>query len=520
MILRKPYAFLIKYFQKINMILLALVLFLFYKVMRFHQFAKNYLETNVYNNRIDSISNYVNVYTISAFIGVFLISIILIYLLRKKDKPYISYILVLIFNAFAFGLLIYTNNFFTYKVMDGFKIVTAKTFSDLSFIATLLYYPLILILLIRSLGIDLKSFGFQEDKEFLDINEEDREEVEVQVGFDKEKWLRKTKYYFRNTKYYIVEHKVLLSIALLVVLLIGIFQFYQYFYVDNKIYGMNQSISSNNYTLKVKNTYLTDKDYNGNIITSDNKYFILVNLEVKNKLSIPRTFDIEKMLLFVDDKFYVPTTRFNNYFKDMGNLYIGKELKSMDKTSYLLIYDVPKPDSNANFVLKYQDIYDKKLIKIKIKVLDISEYKDKGKEKSPNMFTIPINEEDKMEFKINNYEISDTAKYTYQYCDSKGSCPIYEGTQKASDGKKILHLKFRLPEKEGKEFIDFVYNYGKVKYVIDEVEKTIGLKNAVSKNYRGNHIYLSVPKEIEDASNISLLFTIRSYQYTYVLRGE
>lgn len=520
MILRKPYALLIKYFKKINIVLLGLVLFLFYKTMRFHQFAKNYLDSNVYNSKIDAISNYFNKYTIIAFLFVFIICGILIYLLRKKDKPYFSYILIVVVNAFAFFLLVYANNFFMFKALEGFKIVNAKTINDLSLIANILYYPLLLILLIRALGIDLKNFGFQEDKEFMEINEADREEVEVNVGFDKEKWLRNFKFYFRNTKYFIIEHKASLACVFGIVLLIALFQFYNYFYVENKIYGMNKTIYANNYGLKVKNVYLTDKDYHGNIITNDNKYFILVDLEVKNKLSRDRLFDIEKMLLFIDDQYYVPSTRYNNYFKDMGSLYIGKELKGKETTSYLLIYDVPKPDSKANFVLKYQDVGDVKLVQIKIKVLDISEFRDKGSAVYPEAFHVPINENESMTFSINNYTISDTVDYTYQACDSTGSCPVFQTTFTSNSGRKVLHLKFKLEDKERDEFLSFVNGYGKIKYVIDGVEKTIQTTNAITKKYRGNHVYLSVPSEIENASKIDLVFTVRSYQYTYHLKGE
>ena len=283
---------------------------------------------------------------------------------------------------------------------------------------------------------------------------------------------------------------------------------------------MNQTIVSNNYGLKVKNVYLTDKDYHGNIITNDDKYFILVDLQVQNKLRRDRLFDIEKMLLFINDKYYVPTTRYNNYFKDMGNLYNGKELKSKDTTSYLLIYDVPKPDSKANFVLKYQDIGDTKLVQIKIKVVDISELREKGSATYPEMFTVPINENDNMTFKISEYTITDTVSYTYQSCGPDGSCPVYETTYTAPSGRKVLHLKFKLKDKESDEFLSFVNSYGKIKYVVDGVEKTISTNNAIIKKYRGNHVYLNVPSEIENASKIDLVFTIRSYQHTYHLKGE
>ena len=520
MILRKPYALLIKYFQKINIILLVRITFIFYKTMRFHQFAKNYLSSNVYNSTIDSISNYVNKYVVLAFLFVFIISIVLAYLLRKKDKPYISYLIIIAVNVFAFGILLYANNFFTYTALKGFKIVNAKMMSDLSFIANILYYPLIFILLIRSLGIDLNSFGFQEDKEFIEINEEDREEVEVNVGFDKEKWLRTSKYYFRNLKYFIIEHKSSLLCVFGVVLLIGIIQFYNYFYVENKIYKLNDTITANNYKLKVKNTYLTDRDYSGNIITSDDAYFIIVDVDVKNLSKLPRTFDYKKFLLYINDDYYAPTVKYNHYFKDMGNLYNNKEINGKESTSYILVYEVPKPKDKANFVLKYQDVYNKKLIQIKVKILDISSFKAKGEAFYPNSFEIPINTSLSMWFKVNSYEIGNTFNYTYQKCDSTGSCPIFEDTYNSNGKNKVLHVKFGLKENDRKEFLSFVSNYGKVRYTLNGEQKTVSIKYAITKEYRGNHLYLIVPNEIENASNVDLIFTIRSYRYTYHLKGE
>ena len=521
MILRKPYAFLIKYFRRINILLLGLVLFAFYRMSKFSQFAKNYVNTGMYNSQIDSINNYFNSYIVLDFIAIFLISVVLIYLLKKKEKPIIGYTMTFIFNLYNFIFLIYVNNFFTYKALDGFKLVTAKVISDLSFIGVILYYPLLIILLIRSLGIDLRSFGFREDKEYLEVSEEDREEVEVQVGFDKEKWIRKVKYYFRNIRYFILEHKVPLAVITSLVAIIGITQFYRYFYVENRIYKMNQTISSNNYKLRVNSTYLTNKDYSGNIISNDGSYFVVVDLSVKNSLGIDRLFDIEKVLLYIDNSYYVPSFRYNNSFKDMGNLYDGIELKGNQEKSYLLIYQVPKPTKNANFVLKYQDVSIKnsKLIRIKINVVDISAFKMKGIKHYNDEMTIPLSLENKMIFTINNYTISDTTTYTYQSCGSDGSCPIYEKETSAKNGYKILHFKFD-SNKESKEFINFINTYAKVRYVIDNSVKVVNIKRAVDTKYKGKHVYLLVPNEIENADSIDLLFTVRSYQYIYRLKGE
>jgi len=523
MILRKPYAFLIKHFQKINMLLLILVLFLYNDASKFSKFAKKYVAGGFYNEKIDSISNYFNIYIVLAFILVFIICTILIILLKKKDKPYISYILIVVANLYSFILLIYSNNYFTYKAMDGFKIVTAKVISDLSFIGTLLYYPLLIILVIRALGIDLKSFGFQEDKEYLEINEADREEVEVEVQFDREKWIRKVKYYFRNTKYFVLEHLIPLSIITVIVLGIGVRNIYTYVFIENRVYKMNETVTSNDYKLKVKHTYLTDKDYSGNVVAGDGSYFILVDLEVGNPTSRYRTFDIEKMLLFIDDEFYVPLTKYNNHFKDMGNLYTGESINPKSEVSYLLVYQVPKPKKDANFILKYQDIYKGKtgkLVQIKIKVTDISTFKDKGLGHYQENMNIPINEKTSMNFKISNYEIGNSATYIYQSCGTNGECPIYEGTYSAPVGKDVMHLKFSLEDNERDEFLDFINSYAKIRYVTADTTKEIKIKNAVTNKYRGNHVYLVVPDELKDASKIDLVFTIRTYRYTYRLKGE
>lgn len=521
MILRKPYAFLIKYFQRINILLLLLVVFVFYKNQTIYQFVKDYLATGVYNTTIDSINNYANIYVYLVFIIILVISAILIYLLRYKDKPYASYVFILIANLITFMFFLYTDNYFTYKVVEGYNLVAIRIVKDLLFISTLPYYPMIFILLIRSIGIDLKSFGFQEDKEFIEIKEEDSEEVEVEVGFDKDRFIRKMKYRTRHFKYFFLEHKVSLSIVFTLVLLLFGFNFYRYFYVENRIYDMNETLRSNNYKITINNIYLTDKDYAGNIVSEDGRYFILVNLKIENLLTVSRNFDIEKLFLYVDDDYYVPTTRFNSYFTDMGNLYNGKSIASKDTASYVLVYEINKPKENANFLLKYQNLTssDSKLIRVKIKVLDISIFKEKGKYSFFQEANIPINEEENVKFKFNILNFLQSTTYYYQQCGPY-SCPIYEKELMAKDGYKILYLKGEYGDYSTQEFIDFLKKYGKIIYIKNGKTYQKDLTFAVNGNYQGKHIYLLVSDEIANSDSISLMFTIRTYQYYYQLRGE
>ena len=73
-ILRKPYAFLIRNFKKINIVLLALVIFVLWKELELYQFIKDYIATGVYSTQLDSIGNYVNIFSVGAIVLIAIIS--------------------------------------------------------------------------------------------------------------------------------------------------------------------------------------------------------------------------------------------------------------------------------------------------------------------------------------------------------------------------------------------------------------------------------------------------------------
>ena len=240
MILRKPYAFLIRNFKKINIVLLALVIFVLWKELELYQFVKDYIATGIYSSQLDSISNYVNIFSIGAIVLIAIISAILAYLLKYKDKPFISYVFILGVSIITLILFIYNYYYFTMTVTQEFDLVSALMVRDLSFIATIPHYPVILLLLIRSIGLDLKRFGFGEDKEFAEINDEDREEVEVEITFDKDRYIRAFRRNLRYIKYTFLEHKFSISVLIVLVVLLASFNVYHYAFVVNKVYSMGK----------------------------------------------------------------------------------------------------------------------------------------------------------------------------------------------------------------------------------------------------------------------------------------
>ena len=189
MVLRKPYAFLIKHFRSINFALFVLVTFMLVRVLKLYSFIKDYLNTGIYNTALIPITDYINVYIYLVLIFILLVSGVLAFLLKKKEKPIKIYVYIILVSILTLILFIFVHNYFTFTVSKGYNEQMARLIRDLILIQSFFYYPTLLVLLIRFIGIDLNNFGFREDKELL-ASEEDREEVEVEVTFDKHRYIR------------------------------------------------------------------------------------------------------------------------------------------------------------------------------------------------------------------------------------------------------------------------------------------------------------------------------------------
>ena len=79
MVFRKPYAFLIQYFQRIHLFLLGLCFYLFYKTTALRTFVSEFIRTESYNQDLESIKHYVGflpVFVILLCLGILLTLII------------------------------------------------------------------------------------------------------------------------------------------------------------------------------------------------------------------------------------------------------------------------------------------------------------------------------------------------------------------------------------------------------------------------------------------------------------
>ncbi len=517
MVFRKPYAFLIKNFKKIHIVMLFLWLFIYYKVFLLKDFVKEFISFGTYNSNLENVSNKINFLFYFTIVLMILISISLLILLRYKRKPWKLYLLIILEYIFLFYAAISTTTFF--KTYDPIQPVSSIYLNrDLLNISSWIQYGVLIIILIRITGLDLKKFGFSNDKEFLDLNSTDREEFEINIDFDKHSITRKYNLIKRKLHYFYQEHKLIVRIAILIAIVIPVLYIYNYFYVVNKSYKQGDTYNWNYYSITVENAYVTDKDSTGNVIEKNSK-FVLLKVKIKNNYTSDMTVNFSRYHLMNTSVHRTPTIFYDNSFKDLGNLVSeDNQLKAGQEKEFILVYKVPKKLENNKFVLYFQEYNGKNdthLRKIKLKIDDISKMNNK---KVYNL-NENINIIDDKYISFDKVDILSEATYNKYSCQEGDNCGIVEKKIVSSPGKKIIKITFASSDFEGEEFVDFSCKYGKIDYV-DNSGKTgyYNIINLVNTSYEGKEIFIEVTDQILEAKEIYINYVVRNNNYSVKIK--
>ena len=510
MILRKPYAFLIQYFQRIHIFLLGLCFYLFYKTVSLRTFVNEFIRTESYNADLESIKSYVGFLPIFVILIVLVVFLILMILLRHKKKPWKLYLFPFFNYLFLLIVMLYVRNFFMgyNEVSDITSIMAGR---DLLFITYIAQFGVFLLLILRALGIDLKQFGFKDDKEYLEIKEEDREEFEVNLELDKDRIKRNIKKLLRNVNYVYQEHKFIINTLIVLVIIILISYIYYYFGILHKIYKEGEKFTANYYEVTVKDSYLTNRKDNGDIL--DKKYsYVIVRVKVKN-LASEREMYTDRFYLVNKSNTGERLPQYQPYFSTYGKVYDNSKFSSNQTKEFNLIYRVDKNWESKYYTLYYQGLDNSFLIKkVKLKVKDYQNPKTTSTKKMNEVMTIK-----NKDFMFTNYEIGDSAIY-YSYGCSNMGCNVSPTTVTAYN-KSILKIDYMSEYFDSKTFVDFSTKYAKIKYE-DKDGKTgsVDYVNAVSKEYTNNSLYLKVPTTLKEAKKIDLVYTTNGKKYIYHIK--
>lgn len=524
MILRKPFAFLIKRFKLIHLILSIFIIYLLVKTNNMLSFYIDYI-----NNGQSSIgTNIAN----ELFNSTLIISIILIlvgnfivaYLMKFKEKPIVFY---------AFNIIVYIGlsiiYYYTFTVIKSLEIGlvdirTLKLVQDLLTMVFIFQWLSIITMLIRSFGFDVKKFDFKKDLEELEIKDNDNEEFEVDVQFDSDRFKRNFNKTLRHLKYAYLENKFVIRIVLLIAtIIIGIFIYLRFNVYDNS-FKQGQYFSDGSFNMNVKNSYVTDSDNNNNVI-SDNNSYVIINLNIRAFNNKGIKFQSSNMALEIKShKFYHKKT-YKNLFEELGTFYINQKIYN-NETNYILIYKIPYGYRNENMVLKYFNGNSEMKIIIKPNKFN--------NEKSFNYnlndiikFDESILKDTKLQ--ITSSECNSKFKIEYKHCVSTNECyDSYEYLRADYTGngnKSLLKIDGNISWGNNNinpttNLYDFIKIYGNILYTVNGKEQSmnIPINEIKTTKIKTNEIYIEVPKEVENADNIYLIFKVRDKTYKYIVK--
>lgn len=531
MILRKPYALLIKHFRLIHFILFGSILFTLIKVNPILGVFKELVESG--NIKLIDKTSFV-IYLLLFIIIIF--NFLMFLLMKNKKKPSNFYLISTIYYTVFTVVLVVLNN----AIVDLSKtaIINLQTSRGYNDIARIVFYPqyvFLLFSLIRAIGFDIKSFDFREDLQELNVSSEDNEEFEFVIGFDYRNILVKLRKRIRELRYYFLENTSVI-IVLSIVFIVSIVGYSLYNReVKEKIYNEKQAFNAHGFRYSIINSYVTNVDHSGNKIQNDDHYLV-VNLLIKNLLPTNEKLNLDNFNVLTSFDSLVPDKSMNNFFQDLGIKYSGELIRKENEYNRILAFKIKKHSSNNTYQLNVYNgnNFDKginqvveKYIKVKLNPKIASEYKV---EKEIYLGTeVNLNKSTLKDSKINiiDYKIEDNHIYKYSYCYVEDDCKDINGVISADMKNKnntllVLDYNLSLDEKitysENKnKSISFFDDFATLSYVINDQEYTSPAKVKNTDDYKDKMV-LEVNAGIKKANKLSLVINIRNLKYIINLK--
>ena len=530
MVFRKPYAFLIRNFKIIHIILGIFAAYLVYKTTSIVTFFRAFATTSTIQT-YNLASNYINFFMYGVTILVIGLSIIIYLLMNSKDKKTTFYIatisyysLLLIMFSVAFSIL---STIETQLVSQE----AARVYRDISLIIYLPQLYFVIYFFFRGFGFDIKKFNFGKDlDDEFEIDEKDREEVEIVLGDDSYKvkrWLRR---FVREFKYYIKENTfIFMSITVLVLIIIGTSIF-----MNRSVYTQRvregSTFTYRAFTLTALDSMVTNLDFNGNVLV-EGSYFLLVNFNVR--ANVTSEMDMRDFRLMVGDEIIFPTFNRREHFIDFGTPYVGGTLLAGTERDYMLIFELDESLVRSNYRLRIVNNLDFRIGEI------IPSYRDLrlnpvlvNTVTSEGRFTlnqeINLNNSNLGESRlaIHYYQITSRYSYNYEFCIAD-ECTQLSGSvtvDSFASGRRtllVLGYDITLADSNYKNNIrhnrQLFFHFATIRYRINGVDRFANVTNRTPDRF-ANTVVMQTSADIARAEAIDLIITIRNRQYIVTLK--
>ena len=524
MILRKPYAILIKNFKLIHIILAILMGYIFYKTNMLLSFLTEYLSsvaTTITHEVTTSLSGPLFVGTI---ILVIVVNIILLALMHFKDKP---------LKLYAYNLIYYIAlSIFYFISLNAIKslevglvdVRVLKILHDISVLALILQILALILVIVRATGFDIKNFDFKKDLEELNISSQDNEEFEVELEVDTDRIKRIFNKKIRHAKYIYLENKLLLNIIGCLLLAIISFIIYLNVGVYNKTFKLNEAFKTNQFIFNFTNSYSTKYDYK-KVEIKKNYELIAVQFQIRTIYNKNITLKTGNFYLDIEGRKFYPVTKYKDRLFDLGTTYMNQEITN-EFSKYLLTFEIPSDFSDKKMILKYYDT-NNDIIKIDITPTSLNEEKNIKEVNLGENLLLEDSIIKDTSIVIENYELSSIFTIQYNYCTSENNC--FESIEYLKSGTDyniptiLLKLSGQVVNdsiSKTSNLFDYLNYFGKIEYELsgEKKEMTIPFKKVKPKKTIINDLYIEVPSELENADKIDIKLNIRNKIYIYHLK--
>lgn len=523
MVLRKPYAFLIKYFKLIHAIMAACLFYLVYQTSTIMNFLNNYSDYQLEYIGSEISNNLFNLWVFFVPLLIIISSIVIMALMVYKKKPFKFYLINIAVCIATMVFYILTNNIVGTMEIRLVEIRTVLLYRDISLIVFGVQFLNTVILFARATGFDIKKFNFGQDLQELKIESEDREEVEVEVAFHGDHIRRDWRYTLRHLKYYYLENKFAINTIVLIIFCITAFTITLNLFVYNKTINEGVSFNADSVIMTINNSYVSAKNYKGNIV-KDNKAYVVLSVNLERRYNNDTTLEIGRSAISINGKNYYPLYTNMNAFSDLGRMYLSENVSS-ESQKRLLVYEIPANLVNKNMTFVY---YEKsnfgetspQTIKVKLKPTNLDTNIKIEEYKRGEVIDLKETTLGEGKIQINNVSFSDYYYNLYDYCITPDDC--FESIEMLKPNP-LSTTPLGLIAIDGifegnKNIEEIISTYASISYEIDgKTYLASNLKNVVSKHEDSNYTYYEVPLDVIKSDYVELHLNIRNRQYKVVL---
>ena len=529
MVLKKPYAFLIKNFRIIHLVLTFLIGYLFVKTYNIYSFFDRYVD-NVFSALSDALpTNYVTVFMFLVSIIIVSFSLAMYLLMKQKKKPKAFYVWSCAYYVVYFISTIVYFMIFKNIEIRSISIQSAMIIKDITLILFLPQIVFLIMSLIRGVGFDIRKFNFSKDLKELNVEVADSEEFEFVLGVDSYKYFRFLRRKLREFKYYVLENKFMFTI--ITGLLTGIFLIVVIvnYTVFRRSYSVNQKFTVNNIKMTLNNSYLTNLDFNGNIIEKD-KYYVVSNFTFTNDTGTSTVIDLTKYSLKTKERSVYPILSKNENFVDLGAGYSKERIIPGNSENYILVFEISKKEISRKYKLDIINSveYSPGSLNAKTKRIGLKPKKgiklqEEGSYKLNKKVELNESVLDNSYIELTSAKNQNEFLYKYETCVRANCSDVTDIiTADYTRGKTLLVIKgkvsldenssFELNKKNRKTFFDA---FAKIKY-----DNNISdVKDLTPETLENQSIHiLEVDDGIANASTAEMLLTIRNKRYVIGLK--